>query len=102
MNGKTMKGLLLAGLLMLGSSGAYAQFGGSEGQLTSFLAQGANWLVTVLGPGIFIIGLIMVGVSLALGNQDAMRRGGYVIGGGALIFLAQPLVALLRRLASGF
>ena len=98
---KTMKGMLLAGLAMLWATNAYAQFGGSEGQLSSFLAQSANWLVTVLGPGVFVLGLIMVGVSMSMGNEDAMRRGGFVIGGGVLIFLSQAFVSLLRRLASG-
>ena len=99
---KTMKGSLMASLAMLWAANAHAQFGGSEGQLTSFLAQSTNWLVTRLGPGVFVIGLIMVGVSMSMGNQDAMRRGGYVIGGGVLIFLSQAFVSLLQRLASGF
>jgi len=88
--------------LMLVSAPAWAQYGGNEGQVTSFLAQSANWLVAVLGPGVIAIGVIMLGLSLAIGNVDAMRRGGYVVGGGALIFLSQALVSLLRRLASGF
>jgi len=101
MNEKTRR--VLAGLLpLLLAVQAHAQYGGNEGQLGSFLTQSANWLVTVLGPGIFVIGVVMVGISLAMGNEDAMRRGGYVIGGGALIFLAQSLVSLMRRLAGGF
>lgn len=92
-----------AALLMVGlASQAFAQFGGNEGQVSNFLSQSSNWLVSVLGPGVFVIGVIMVGISLAMGNEDAMRRGGYVIGGGALIFLSQALVALMRRLAGGF
>jgi len=94
--------MLTAMGLLAGSGSAWAQYGGSEGQVTSFLAQSANWLVAVLGPGVIVIGVIMVGLSLAIGNVDAMRRGGYVIGGGALIFLSQSLVRLLQRLASGF
>jgi hypothetical protein len=31
-----------------------------------------------------------------------MRKGGFVVGGGALIFLAPSLMALLKRLAGGF
>ncbi len=93
---------MLACLTLLWAAQAHAQFGGNEGQLSSFLTQTANWLVTILGPGVFVIGLIMVGVSMAIGNQDAMRRGGCVIGGGVLIFLSQAFVSLLRRLASGF
>lgn len=92
-----------AALLTVGlASQAFAQFGGNEGQVSNFLSQSSNWLVSVLGPGVFVIGVIMVGISLAMGNEDAMRRGGYVIGGGALIFLSQALVALMRRLAGGF
>ncbi|MFH1725862.1 MAG: TrbC/VirB2 family protein [Elusimicrobiota bacterium] len=96
------KSAATVGLMLLAAARAHAQYGGNEGQLGSFLAQSANWLVTILGPGVIAIGVIMVGLSLAIGNVDAMRRGGYVIGGGALIFLSQALVAVLQRLASGF
>jgi len=41
--------------LMLVSAPAWAQYGGNEGQVTSFLAQSANWLVAVLGPGVIAI-----------------------------------------------
>ena len=98
---RTKMGRALAGLGMLAlASQAYAY--GNEGALGSFLDQSANWLVTILGPGIFVIGIIMVGISLSIGDQDAMRRGGYVVGGGTLIFLSQAVVALLKRLAGGF
>lgn len=87
---------------LLCAAGAQAQgFGANEGQISSFLSSSANWLVGVLGPGVFIIGIIIVGISLAMGNEDATRRGGYVIAGGALIFLARPVVALFQRLAGG-
>ncbi len=99
---KKMTGNLLAGLgLMAMSAPAWAAYG-NEGQVGSFLDQSANWMVTILGPGIFVIGMIMVGISLAMGDQDAMRKGGYVVGGGTLIFLSQAVVALLKRLAGGF
>ena len=99
---KKMTGNLLAGLgLMAMSAPAWAAYG-NEGQVGTFLDQSANWMVTILGPGIFVIGMIMVGISLAMGDQDAMRKGGYVVGGGTLIFLSQAVVALLKRLAGGF
>ena len=94
-------GRALAGLGMLAWA-AQAHAYGNEGALGSFLDQSANWLVTILGPGIFVIGVIMVGISLSIGDQDAMRKGGYVIGGGTLIFLSQAVVALRKRLAGGF
>ena len=94
-------GRMLMGLGMaVWTSPVYAY--GSEAQLGSFLDQAAQWLVTILGPGIFTIGVIMVGISLAFGDQDALRKGGYVMAGGVLIFLSQGVVSLLRRLAGGF
>jgi type IV secretory pathway VirB2 component (pilin) len=95
--GRTLAAIGMAAM----TSPAWAAYG-NEGALGSFLDQSANWLVTVLGPGIFVIGVIMVGISLSIGDQDAMRKGGYVIGGGALIFLSQAVVALLKRMAGGF
>ncbi|MDD5658244.1 MAG: TrbC/VirB2 family protein [Elusimicrobia bacterium] len=91
--------LLAAGTMMMLAAPGFAQYGGNDAGVTNFLSATSTWLITMLGPGIFIIGVVMVGISLALGDQDAMRRGGYVIGGGALIFLSQSVVAILRKLA---
>ena len=94
--------LMAAGVAMTATQ-AFAQYGGgNEGQVSNFFNLAANWLITILGPGIFLLGIIWVGISLAAGDQDAMRKGGYVVGGGALIFLAPSLMALLKRLAGGF
>jgi len=81
---------------------AHAQFGGNEAQIGSFFTQAGSWIVTVLGPGMLLIGLGLVGLNLAIGNRDGMQKGGYVLGGGALVFLAPAVVALMRRLATGF
>ncbi|MDE2491536.1 MAG: TrbC/VirB2 family protein [Elusimicrobia bacterium] len=100
---KKMAGRTLAAAgLVLTAAQAFAQYGGNEGQLSNFLNGSANWLITILGPGVFLLGVIWVGVSLAAGDQDALRKGGYVVGGGALIFLAPALLALVKRLAGGF
>ena len=99
MKKKTQYQLAAAGMMMMLAAPSFAQFSGNESQVGTFLTSSANWLVTVLGPGLFLIGVIMVGINLALGNEDAMRKGFYVIGGGALIFLANPIVALLKSLS---
>ena len=98
MKKKIRKHLMTVGMALMTAAPAFAQVTGNSAQVGSFLSSAANWLVTILGPGIFLIGMIMVGVSLALGDQDAMRRGCYVIGGGALIFLSSSVVALLKSL----
>lgn len=99
MNKKMQYRLMAAGLALMSAAPAFADFGGDGSQVGSFLSSSANWLVTVLGPGLFLIGVVMVGINMALGNEDAMRKGFYVIGGGALIFLASPIVSLLKSLA---
>ena len=91
--------LTAAAALMMLAAPSFAQYSGSSTQVNTFLSGAAGWLVTVLGPGLFLIGVIMVGINLALGNEDAMRKGFYVIGGGALIFLANPIVQLLKSLS---
>ena len=92
-------GLILAGAgtLML-TTPSFAQ-SGNAAQITSFMSSSIGWLSTVLGPFVFILGIIIVGCSLAVGNEDAVRKGAYVVGGGALIFLSQSVVALLKSMA---
>ncbi|MDE2292331.1 MAG: TrbC/VirB2 family protein [Elusimicrobia bacterium] len=99
MKKKTKDVLMSAGMVLMTAAPAFAQFSGNSGQVGSFLSSTAGWLVSVLGPGLFLIGVIMVGISLAMGDQDAMRRGAYVIGGGTLIFLSSSVVALLKSLS---
>jgi type IV secretory pathway VirB2 component (pilin) len=99
MKKKMQNQLAAAGLLMMLAAPSFAQVSGNESQVGTFLTSSANWLVTILGPGLFLIGVVMVGINMALGNEDAMRKGFMVIGGGALIFLAGPIVALLKSLS---
>ena len=96
MKNKTQDILMGAGMMLMLAAPSFAQYGGNSAQVGSFLGSTASWLVVTLGPGLFTIGVIMVGISLAMGDQDAMRRGGYVIGGGALIFLSSSVVSLLK------
>jgi type IV secretory pathway VirB2 component (pilin) len=97
---KKISGILMtAGMALVTAAPAFSQMVmGNQAQVGTFLSSASNWLVTILGPGIFMIGVIMVGISLAMGDQDAMRRGCYVIGGGALIFLSSSVVALIQSL----
>ncbi len=100
MKKKTRNSLLAAGTALMTAAPAFSQVVmGNQAQVGTFLTSASNWLVTILGPGVFMIGVIMVGISLAMGDQDAMRRGFYVIGGGALIFLSSSVVSLIQSLA---
>jgi len=96
MKKKLQRRLMTMGMLLMTTAPVFAQVSGNTAQVGTFLSSTSSWLVATLGPGIFLIGVIMVGISLAMGDQDAMRRGAYVIGGGALIFLSSSVVALLK------
>ena len=98
----TPAALVAAAAVLADGGAAHAQFGGNEAQIGSFFTQAGSWIVTVLGPGMLLIGLGLVGLNLAVGNRDGMQKGAYVLGGGALVFLAPAVVALMRRLATGF
>lgn len=97
MNKKKWQGrLLAAGLALMSAAPAFAQLSGNSSQVGTTLNTAAGWLVSTLGPGLFLIGMIVVGINLAMGNEDGLRKGYYVVGGGALIFLSSSVVALLR------
>ncbi len=98
MNKMTRLALAGAGMMMLAPQ-AFAQSSGDATKIASFFSSGVNWLVTVMGPTVFVLGIVIVAFSMATGNEDSLRKGGYVVGGGALIFLSQSVVALLKQLA---
>jgi type IV secretory pathway VirB2 component (pilin) len=94
----TQLALAAAGTMML-TSQAFAQSSGDATKIASFFSSAVSWLVTVMGPTVFVLGIVIVAFSMATGNEDSVRKGGYVVAGGALIFLSQSVVALLKQLA---
>jgi len=96
---KKVQGWLMAtGMALMTAAPAFAQVTGNSAQIGTTLTSAASWLQATLGPGLFVIGVIMIGFSLAMGNEDALRKGYYVLGGGAVIFLSNPIVALMKSL----
>lgn len=97
MNKRKWQGrMMAAGLALMSAAPAFAQLSGNASQVGNTLNTAASWLVSTLGPGMFLIGMILVGINLAMGNEDGLRKGYYVVGGGALIFLSSSVVALLK------
>lgn len=79
---------------------AYANYGyGSESQVQSFFEGTAGFLVKTVGTGVFILGLIVAGIKISAGDQNGLRNAVMVMIGGAVIFLAKPLVGILSRLS---
>ncbi len=84
------------GMLILAQQNAYA-FAGSEEDLGFFLERIGDFLIRTVGPGVLVIGIAVAGVSMALGDEQGMRRGGLAAGGGALIMLSRAVLDLIQN-----
>ena len=91
-------GQVLAGLgvLLLQTQICYAE-AGSETDLQFFLQGVGDFMIRTIGPGVLVIGIAIAGVSMALGDEQGMRRGGLAAGGGALIMLSRAILALIQN-----
>ena len=92
--------LLFLGALLVEANIAYAEATSKE-EIQTFLESAGSFLISSVGPGIVVIGIILAGISIALGNEQGMRQGALAIAGGALIMLARALLDLLKNL-TGF
>lgn len=71
----------------------------SAATVDGFLNSTGRTLSITIGIPVFVIGVIIVGYSLIMGKEDAVKKGAYVLGGGGVILLADPIVKLIRTLA---
>jgi len=98
---KTRKILFISFLMLaLKVSPAFA-FSNSEVQLGAFLNGIADFLISVIGPGILVVGICMGGISMATGNERGLNRGIMAALGGAFIMMSRAILDLIQRL-SGF
>ncbi len=100
MRHKLEKMLVFLGLLLIEAHIAYAESSSKE-EIEFFLEGLGGWLIQSVGPGIFVIGLILAGISVALGNEQGMKQGALAMAGGAIIMLARSALDLLKSL-TGF
>ncbi len=59
--------------------------------IDSIVQDGADYLITRLGPALFLVGIVFTGISLAVGNINAVRKGAFVVGGGIAVMAAQGI-----------
>lgn len=62
----------------------------------SILQNGTDYLIGILGPGVFLLGVIIAGFSLAMGNRDGVIKGIYAIVGGVCILGANAIVETIK------
>lgn len=82
---------------LAGIQSAYAQ-ASSEQDLKFFLERAGDFLIRTVGPGVLVIGVAVAGVSMAMGEEQGIRRGMLAAGGGALIMLSRAILDLIQNI----
>lgn len=95
-----LKIFIIFSFVLLQSHFAFAEARTKE-ELEYFLDSIGTFLINVIGPGVLVIGVAIAGISMALGNEDGMKRGAFAAVGGALIMLARAVLDLMKNL-TGF
>lgn len=90
--------ITIATLIMCSAAVLFAQYADTSG-IGSALQNTINWLTKVLGASLVVIGMIIVGIRMAMHDPDALKKGIWVIVGGILIFLANNILKLIQSLA---
>ncbi len=88
--------LIGLGFLLVQAQICYAE-AGSETDLQFFLQSIGDFMIRTIGPGVLVIGVAVAGVSMALEDEQGMRRGALAAGGGALIMLSRAILALIQN-----
>lgn len=93
-----VKGMFVCGLAALANAQTVFAQASSEQDLRIFLEGLGDFLIRTIGPGVLVIGLAIAGVSMALGDEQGMRRGAIAAGGGALIMLSRAILDLIQNI----
>ena len=67
-------------------------------QIASSLNQLLDWITKVLGAIAVAFGIVFTGIRMSMGDEDALKRGGYIVGGGAVIFSSMYIVQMLQAI----
>ena len=94
---RIFKLIQLAGFFSLFLSHKVYAYAGSQDDLGQFLQSLGDFLIRTVGPGVLVIGIAVAGVSMALGDEQGMRRGALAAGGGALIMLSRAVLDLIQN-----
>lgn len=62
--------------------------------------RGADYLIARLGPAVFLVGIVVSGISLAAGSRNGVIRGIYAIVGGIIILAARAIFNSVRGFAN--
>jgi type IV secretory pathway VirB2 component (pilin) len=84
-------------IFVIATSNGYAEGEQIERSLSRLL----EWVTRVLGGLAVGFGIVFTGIKISMGDEQAIKKGGAIIGGGILIFSATWIVELLRTIFQG-
>lgn len=90
--------LIIASIFYFQAHLAFAE-ATSESDLGAFLEGVGDFLIRTVGPAVLVIGVAIAGVSMAMGDEQGMRRGALAAGGGALILLSRAILDFIANIA---
>ena len=61
---------------------------------------GADFLIQSLGPAIFLVGIVITGISLSAGSRNGVQRGIYTVIGGIIILAARAVFNTISQFAN--
>jgi type IV secretory pathway VirB2 component (pilin) len=65
-------------------------------EIESSLNNLINWVTKVIGGAAIVGGIVWTGIRMSMGDENAIKNGLKVIGGGILIFSAKWILELLQ------
>jgi len=94
---------VVAGCLVVGlcafclAAPAYALDAGLETNLDTLV----KWIARVVGGAVFTLGIVLIGIKMAAGDNNALKTGWPVVVGGIIIFSASFFVNLIKSTFGG-
>lgn len=89
--------LMIWGTLLL-TTPCFAESYGND-DVGSALGRVIGWVTKGIGAAMVVIGMIIVGVRMSMHDDHALSKGGYVIAGGLIIFMAETILGIIKKLA---
>lgn len=86
--------LAVIGTLILIQPVLAQQYGGEK--IGTALDRITDWLTKILGGALVVIGIVIVGIRMSMHDEQALKKGIWVIVGGLLIFLSKTILALIK------
>ena len=75
----------------------FAEYGGEK--IETALTRTIEWSTKIIGGGLTVIGIIYVGVRMAMHDERALSKGALVVVGGLIIFLSNNILNLIKGIA---